>query len=55
MNNLTETSIVMVALSPLALLLSIWSIEYMLKKLMLVGGWLLGTIGLLVIGPPHEH
>ena len=50
MIDLTETSIVMVALSPLALLLSIWTIEYMLKKLMLVGGWILGTIGLKVMG-----
>ena len=50
MTNLQDYTIMTVALMPLAFLLAIWSIEYMLKKLMLVGGWILGTIGVFIMG-----
>ena len=50
MIDLTEFTVMIVALMPLAFLLIIWSIEYLAKKLMIAGGWLLGTIGLNIMG-----
>ena len=50
MTDLTHFIVAMVAISPLLFILSIWSIEYMLKMLMLAGGWILGTIGLWMMG-----
>ena len=52
MINLQDYTIMTVALMPLAFLLAIWSIEYAYKKIVLVGAWMLGTIGLKVMGEP---
>ena len=50
MIDIKEYTVVLVALAPIAFILSIWMLEYIAKKLVLACAWVLGTVGLIVMG-----